>query len=58
MRTKIGKKSELPVFKQILDLIPHSVLRRSINKYNSDKSCSKYFTYDQLVSMMFRQLWY
>lgn len=56
MRTKIGKKSELPVFKQILDLIPHSVLRRSINKYNSDKSCSKYFTYDQLVSMMFGQL--
>jgi len=28
----------------------------SINKYNSDKSCSKYFTYDQLVSMMFGQL--
>jgi len=23
MRTNIGKKSELPVFKQILDLIPH-----------------------------------
>lgn len=56
MGTKLGKKSELPVFKQILDLIPHSVLRKSINKHRSDKSCSKYFTYDQLVSMMFGQL--
>jgi hypothetical protein len=56
MGTKLGKKSELPIFKQILDLIPHSVMRRSINKYKSDKSCSKYFTYDQLVSMMFGQL--
>lgn len=56
MRTKLGKKSDKPVFKQILDLIPHSVLRASINKYKSDKSCSKYFTYDQLSSMMFGQL--
>ena len=56
MNTKLGKKSELPVFRQILDLIPHSLLRKSINKYKSDKSCSKYFTYDQLVSMMFGQL--
>lgn len=56
MGTKLGKKSESPVFKQILDLIPHSVLRKSINKYRSDKSCSKYFTYDQLASMMFGQL--
>lgn len=56
MRTKLGKKSDSPIFKQILDLIPHSVLRRSINKYKSDKSCSKYFTYDQLASMLFGQL--
>ena len=56
MGTKLGKKSELPIFKQILDLIPISVLRRSINKYKSDKSCSTYFTYDQLASMMFGQL--
>ena len=56
MGTKVGKKSETPVFKQILDLIPYSVMRKSINKYKSDKSCSTYFTYDQLVSMMFGQL--
>ena len=56
MVTKLGKKSEFPIFKQILDLIPHSLLRASINKYKSDKSCSRYFTYDELVSMMFGQL--
>ena len=56
MGTKLGKKSVSPIFKQILDLVPFSVLRRSINKHKSDKSCSKYFTYDQLVSMMFGQL--
>jgi len=56
MRTKLGKKSDSPIFKQILDLVPYSVLRRSISKHKSDKSCSKYFTYDQLVSMMFGQL--
>ncbi len=56
MGTKLGKKSELPIFKQILDLIPHSVLRKSINKYKSDKSCSVYLTYDQLAGMMFGQL--
>lgn len=56
MGTKLGKKSDSPIFKQILDLVPFSVLRRSISKHKSDKSCSKYFTYDQLVSMMFGQL--
>ena len=41
---------------QILEMIPYSVLRIAINKYKSDKSCSKYFTNDQLVSMLFGQL--
>ena len=56
MVTKLGKKSESPIFKQILELIPHSILRAAINKYKSDKSCSTYFSYDELVSMMFGQL--
>jgi len=56
MTTKLGKKSESPIFKQILELIPHSILRAAINKYKSDKSCSTYFSYDELVSMMFGQL--
>lgn len=56
MVTKLGKKSESPIFKQILELIPPSVFRKAIKKYKTDKSCSKYFTNDQLVSMLFGQL--
>ena len=56
MDAKLGKKSDSPVFKQILDMIPRSLLRKAIHKYKSDKSCSAYFTNDELVSMMFGQL--
>ena len=56
MGTKLGKKSDIPIFKQILDLIPNGLLRKSIAKFNSDKSCSKYFTKDELISMLFGQL--
>jgi hypothetical protein len=56
MGTKIGKKSQTPIFKQILDLIPESLLRKSIAKYKTDRSCSKYFTQDELASMLFGQL--
>lgn len=56
MKTKLGKKSNSPIFRQIIDLIPPCVLRVAINKYKSDKSCSKYFAKDQLVSMLFGQL--
>ena len=53
---KNTKKSDTPLFRQLLDLIPKHILITSINKYRSDKNCSKYKTYDQLVSMMFEQL--
>lgn len=56
MATKLGKKSEIPVFKQIMDLIPPGLLAKSIRAYKSDKHCSCYFTYDQLAGMMFGQL--
>lgn len=56
MDTKLGKKSDTPIFKQILDLIPNSVLRTAVKIHQSDKSCSKYLTKDQLASMMFGQL--
>ena len=56
MATKLGKKSDIPILKQIIDLIPSGSLRKSVSKYHSDKHCSCYFTYDQLVSMMFGQL--
>jgi hypothetical protein len=56
MGAKLGKKSDKPIFKQIIDLIPQNLLRTCISKYRSDKYCSKYFTYDQLVSGLFGQL--
>ncbi|GHT19301.1 hypothetical protein FACS189429_6850 [Bacteroidia bacterium] len=56
MATKVGKKSDKPIFKQIIDLIPRTTFRKSVNKYKTDKHCSAYFTYDQLVSTMFGQL--
>ena len=56
MSTKLGKKSDKPIFKQIIDLIPSGLFRKSVLKYNSDKYCSRYFSYDRLVSTMFGQL--
>lgn len=50
------KKSDTPLFGQLLELIPKHILITSIDKYKSDKHCSSYKTYDQLVSMMFGQL--
>lgn len=54
--TKIVKKSDKPLFGQLLDLIPSSLLNKTITTYQTDKHCHKYKTYDQLVSMMFGQL--
>ena len=56
MSTKLGKKSEKPIFKQIIDLIPQNLFHKCVQKHNSDKYCSKYFSYDQLISGMFGQL--
>lgn len=53
---KNTKKSESPLFKQLLDLIPRHILVGSVSKNQSDKGCSAYKTYDQLVSMIFGQL--
>jgi len=46
MVTKLGKKSDEPIFKQVINLIHPSGLAKSISKFKSDKSCSKYYTYD------------
>ncbi|WP_369899412.1 DUF4372 domain-containing protein [Aquimarina sp. AD1] len=40
----------------MLNLVPPWLLHRSTAQHNSDKSCSKYTTYDQLVAMSFGQL--
>ena len=55
-RSKIAKKSDKPLLRQILDLIPKSLLQQTIATHESDKHCHKYKTYDQLMAMMFGQL--
>jgi len=56
MGAKLGKKSDRPIFKQIIDLIPLRLFRSCVLRHNSDKGKYRYFTYDQLVCTMFGQL--
>jgi hypothetical protein len=56
MLHKNTKKSDMPLFGQLLELIPSHILTSSIDLYKSDKHCSVYKTYDQLVAMMYGQL--
>lgn len=51
-----NKNNNKPVIRQVIDLIPSHLLRKCISKYKSDKYCSKYKTYDQLVALLFGQL--
>lgn len=51
-----NKNNNKPVIRQVIDLIPSHLLRKCILKYKSDKYCSKYKTYDQLVALLFGQL--
>ena len=51
-----NKNNNKPVIRQIIDLIPRHLLDKSILKYQSDKYCHKYKTYDQLVALLFGQL--
>jgi len=51
-----NKNNNKPVIRQVIDLIPRHLIRQSIKKYQSDKYCSKYKTYDQLVALLFGQL--
>lgn len=51
-----SKNNNKPVIRQVIDFIPRHILHQSIRKYDSDKYCSKYKTYDQLVALLFGQL--
>ena len=53
---KNTKKTDKPLFAQILELIPNHILQDAIRVNQSDKGCSTYKTYDQLVAMTFGQL--
>jgi len=52
-RTKNNNK---PLLKQIIDLVPVWLLKSCVKRYQSDKGCSRYKTYDQLVALTFGQL--
>ncbi|HED36656.1 MAG TPA: IS4 family transposase [Ignavibacteria bacterium] len=51
-----NKNNNKPLIRQILDLVPRPILISCINKYNSDKGCHRYKTYDQFVAITFGQL--
>ncbi len=51
-----SKNTDKPILKQISDRIPPHLFQLSVKKYQSDKGCSKYKTYDQLVALIFGQL--
>lgn len=51
-----NKNNNKPVIRQIIDLIPPHLLQRVTQRHTSDKGCSKYRTYDQLVALLFGQL--
>jgi hypothetical protein len=52
-RTKNNNK---PLIRQIIDLIPRHIFTGVVEQFKADKYCSKYKSYDQLVSLMFGQL--
>jgi len=51
-----NKNNNKPLIRQIIDLIPRHLLNHCTRKYQSDKYCHKYKTYDQLVALLFGQL--
>lgn len=51
-----SKNTDKPLLGQILNLIPRHLITNEVHKHQSDKGCSKYKTYDQLVALIFGQL--
>jgi uncharacterized protein YlbG (UPF0298 family) len=50
------KNTKIPLIKQIIDLIPQKLFAEAVLRFNSDKHCRTYKTYDQFVAMLFGQL--
>ena len=51
-----NKSNNKPLLRQIIDLVPRWMLESSSSRYQGNKGCSKYKTYDQFVAMTFGQL--
>ncbi len=50
------KNTNKPLIRQIIDLVPRWIFNSCTQKYQSDKGCSRYKTYDQFVALTFGQL--
>ncbi len=53
---RASKKSDIPLFCQIIKVIPKYLLIKCVDIYKTDKHCLAYKTYDQLVALIFEQL--
>ncbi len=53
---KRTKNTNIPLIRQILDLVPRWMIRRCSENHKSDKGCSRYKTFDQFVALTFGQL--
>jgi len=53
---KRSKNTNKPLIRQILDLVPPWIFQNCITKYDTDKGCSRYLTYDQFIAQSFGQL--
>ena len=53
---KRSKNNNKPLLRQITELIPDWILQNCVRKFNSDKGCHRYKTYDQLMALTFGQL--
>jgi IS4 transposase len=51
-----NKNIKKPVIRQIIDLVPRWMIESCAKKHKSDKGCSKYKTYDQVVALTYGQL--
>jgi hypothetical protein len=56
MDAKVNKKSDKPIFKEIINMIPSGIFKKTVSLFKSDKHCYTYKTYDQLCSTMFGQV--
>jgi hypothetical protein len=39
MDAKVNKKSDKPIFKEIIDMIPAGIFKKIISQFKSDKHC-------------------
>lgn len=51
-----SKNTNIPLLRQIFNMIPRHIFRKVVHKHKSDKGCHKYRTEDQFKALSFGQL--